>query len=130
MAGLSFDSGVLIALDRNDTRAWAWLRRAVERGEPPLVSAVAVAECWRDGRRQAQLARALDVCEVRDVDQPLARSAGLAQAAVPGSGTVDALVAALAAGVGALLVTDDPEDMRALAESHFRSLRIATLRRA
>jgi hypothetical protein len=41
---------------------------------------------------------------------------------------VDALVAASAARAGAALVTADADDMRSLAESHFRGLRIAQLR--
>jgi predicted nucleic acid-binding protein len=128
MAAVSFDSGVLIGLDRGDTRAWAWLRRASERGEPPIVCAAAITEAWRDGARQARLARALRVCDVHEVDDPLARSAGEAIAAVGRDDPVDALVAATAARAGALLVTEDPEDMRALADGHFRSLRTATLR--
>jgi predicted nucleic acid-binding protein len=128
MAGVSFDSGVLVGLDRNDARAWAWLRRAVERGEPPLVCAAAVAEAWRDGRRQAQLARALRAVIVDDVDERLARAAGEALAHVPDAGAVDAMVAACAARAGALLVTEDLADMRALADGHFRALKLAVLR--
>lgn len=125
---MSFDTGVLIGLERRDTAAWAWLKRATQRGEPPLVCSAVVAECWRDGRRQALLASALNVCDIIDVDTELARAAGEALAAVPGAGTVDALVAASAARAGALMVTSDADDMRPLAERHFRGLRIATLR--
>lgn len=127
MARVSFDSGVLVALERGERSAWAWFRRAVERGRPPVVSAAAVAEVWRDGRTQALLARALSACEVSPLDDPLARAAGEALRTV-GGGTVDAIVAATAAGAGALLVTGDPDDMRMLAERHFRGLRIAELR--
>ena len=127
MARVSFDSGVLIALDRGDKRAWGWLTRAVDRGEAPLVSAAAVAEAWRGGRRQARLAAALQVCDVRIVDQPLAPRAGEALATTGGEDPVDALVAATAAADGALLVTGDPDDMRAFADRHFRSLRVAAL---
>jgi predicted nucleic acid-binding protein len=42
---------------------------------------------------------------------------------------VDALVATTAAAAGALLVTDDPADMRALADAHLRGLRPATLQK-
>jgi predicted nucleic acid-binding protein len=128
MAAVSFDSGVLVGLDRADTRAWAWLRRAAERGEPPLVSAASVAEAWRDGRTQPRLAAALHACDIRDVDEPIARAAGEALAATAGRNTVDALVAATAARAGALLVTGDVDDIRRLADDHFRGLRIAALR--
>lgn len=128
MAGVSFDASVLIALDRGDERAWAWMKRAAGRHQPPIVCAAAVAEAWRDGRVQARLARALNACDVRPVDEHLAKAAGEALAAV-GGGTVDAVVAACAARDGALLVTDDPHDLRALADGHFRALKVATLTR-
>lgn len=127
MARVSFDSGVLIALGRGEEHAWAWIRRAVERRQPPLVSAAAIAEAWRDGRKQARLAAALHACDLRDVVDGLARSAGEALADVKGADTVDALIAASAAGEGALLLTGDPDDMQPLAENHFRALRIGTL---
>jgi len=124
---VSFDSGVLIALERGETRAWAWMKRATERREPPLVSVVAVAECWRDHRGQRNLARALQACDVRDVDLDQAKAAGRALGDVAGSGTSDALIAALAARTGAVLVTADIDDMRQLADGHFRALRLASL---
>lgn len=128
MAGLSFDSGVLIRLDRGDQQAWAWVKRATQRGEPLMVSSLAVAECWRDGRRQARLAVLLNACDVTVIEESLARLAGEALAAVPGAGVADALIAAGAARAGATLVTDDHEDMRALADGYFRGLRVAAIR--
>jgi predicted nucleic acid-binding protein len=127
MARVSFDSGVLIALDRGDEAAWAWFRRAVERRQPPLVSAAAVAEAWRDGRTQPRLARVLRACDLQDVTDTLARTAGEALAEVKGADTVDALIAASAATEGTLLLTGDQDDMRSLAEGHFRALRVAVL---
>lgn len=127
MARVSFDSGVLIALDRDEEAAWAWLRRAVERRQPPLVSTAAIAEAWRDGRTQARLARALRACDLQDVSDGIARAAGRALAEVRGADTVDALIAASAASEGALLLTGDEDGMRALTEGHFRALRVAAL---
>lgn len=128
MARLSFDSGLLTRLDRGDRQAWAWLKRATERGEPPLVCSVAVAESWRDGRAQARLASVLHACDVTPVDEPLARLAGQALAAVRDAGVADALIAASAARSGATLVTDDQDDMRRLADGYFRGLRVASIR--
>lgn len=125
MAGVSFDSGLLSRLDRGDQQAWAWLKRATERGEPPMVSSVAVAESWRDGRTQARLAGLLNACDVAPVDESLAKLAGQALAAVQSAGVADALIAATAARAGATLVTEDHDDMRALADGYFRSLSIA-----
>jgi predicted nucleic acid-binding protein len=127
LARVSFDSGVLIALDRGEAPAWAWLERAARYGEPPLVSTAAIAEAWRDGRRQVHLASALRLCDIEAVDEPLARRAGEALASTGGDDPVDALVAATAARSGAMLVTGDLDDMQTLADRHFRALRVAPL---
>jgi predicted nucleic acid-binding protein len=124
LAGLSFDTGVLVALERRDARAWAWMRRATERGVAPLVSAAALAEAWR-GRRQTWLAAALRGCQVVPVSESLARAAGVACGAT-GATTLDAVIAATAAVRGAILLTADVGDMHALAD-HFRELRVVAL---
>jgi hypothetical protein len=62
VSGATFDTGMLVALDRNERAAWVVLRRLVNRGEVPTVPTVVTAQAWRDGRRQAQLARALGDC--------------------------------------------------------------------
>jgi predicted nucleic acid-binding protein len=126
VAPVSFDTGVLIALERNDRRAWAWMKRAVERGEPPIVATAAIAEAWRGGA--GALAHALHACDIHTLDERLARAAGEALAAVRG-GAVDAMIAATAADAGALLVTDDLDHMHTFADGHFRSLRLAGLTR-
>lgn len=125
MAGLSFDAGVLVALERREPGAWAWMRRATERGVPPLVSAAAIAEAWRGGRRRRWLATALRGCEIVPVSESLARAAGVACGAT-GAETVDAIVAATAAVHGSTLLTADLDDMHALTD-HFRSLHVVAL---
>ena len=124
MASLSFDTGVLVALERRDSLAWAWLRRATERNVAPLVSTAALAEAWRGGR-QTWLARALRGCEMAPVSEALARAAGVACGAT-GAHTVDAIIAATSAARGATLLTADLDDMHRLAD-HFRSLRVIAL---
>jgi predicted nucleic acid-binding protein len=124
VAGLSFDSAVLVGLERGDERAWAWLRRAAEHGVAPVVSAAAVAEAWRGGAH-SRLRKALDGCAVVPVDDRLARVAGGAVAAV-GATPLDAIIAVTAADVGLPLVTGDADDMHALL-GHFRALRVLTL---
>lgn len=124
MAALSFDAGVLIALERRDTRAWAWMRRATGRGIAPIVSAVAVAEVWRDSP-QIWLLKALGGCELVEVSGEHARAAGVACGATSAA-TVNAIVAATAATRGATLLTADLRDMHVLA-GHFRSLRVVAL---
>lgn len=124
MARVALDSGVLIAIERGSPVATAWLRNQREGRRPPVVSAAAVAETWREPPR-LRLVRALRVCDIEPVDEPLARAAGVA-IGVTGASLGDALIAASAARAGALLLTADQDDMQALS-SHFRSLRLATL---
>lgn len=124
MAGLSFDTGVLVALQRCEPGAWAWMRRAAERDIAPLVSTAALTEAWRGGR-PTWLATALGGCEVAPVTEALARAAGVACGAT-GAQTLDAIIAATAAARGATLLTADVGDMHTLAD-HFRSLRVVAL---
>jgi hypothetical protein len=76
VSGATFDTGMLVALDRNDREAWVVLRRLVDRGEVPTVPTVVTAQAWRDGLRQAQLARALADCRAEILSDELARRAG------------------------------------------------------
>jgi hypothetical protein len=59
MPGLTLDAGALIAFDRNERRVVALIARAVQQGCSLAVPAGVVAQAWRDGRRQARLARLL-----------------------------------------------------------------------
>jgi hypothetical protein len=67
MAGLTLDSGALIAFERNDRPMVAIVARAVQQRIPLTVPAGVVGQVWRDGRRQARLARLLgsDIVENR-----------------------------------------------------------------
>jgi predicted nucleic acid-binding protein len=111
---LTLDAGVLIGLDRHEPRAWLALVAAVERGSPPTVPAVVLAQAWRSGR-QANLARALDQCRVEPVDERLAKAAGVLCGRTGTADVVDAIVVASAARRGDAVVTTDPDDITALA---------------
>jgi rRNA-processing protein FCF1 len=58
MSGLTYDSGALIAAERNQPRIWAIHRRALGRGIRPVIPAGVLTEVYRAGR-QANLARLL-----------------------------------------------------------------------
>ena len=110
---LLLDSGALIALERADRRVRATIRRATEKSRI-IVPAGVVAEVWRDGTRQAQLARLLtnDVVTVPALDEATAKAAG---ALCGRSGTdvvVDASVVLAARAAGAVVLTGDSADLR------------------
>jgi hypothetical protein len=53
------DAGALVAIDRRDRVVGAQLRVLQRRGTPVRASATVVGQVWRDGRKQANLARVL-----------------------------------------------------------------------
>ena len=69
---------------------------------------------WR-GARNANLARALDGCDLEPLDVELAKAAGILCGRAGTTDPVDALVVASAARRGDDIITTDPEDLRALA---------------
>lgn len=114
--GVTLDSGALIAFERGDPRARQALNAYEERGEPPTVPAVAVAEAWRDGRRQVTLGRLLERSEVEPVDGELARRSGELMRRTRTRDPVDAIVACSAARRGDVVLTSDPDDLQRLAD--------------
>ena len=109
--GKTLDSGALIAAERNDRRYWKASRKS---DEVFTVPAIVVTEIWRGGRN-ANLARALNGCDLEDLDVELAKSAGVLCGLAGTDDPVDALVVASAARRGDDILTTDPEDLRALA---------------
>jgi hypothetical protein len=107
------DTGALIAVDRRDRRVGAMLRVLQRERTPVRTSAGAVAQVWRDGRRQANLARTLTGVEVVSLDHSAARRVGELLAHASSTDIVDAHVAVLVAPGGRLLTSDD-EDLRLL----------------
>jgi predicted nucleic acid-binding protein len=126
MAGLTLDSGALIAYERFDRRVILHLKEAARRGEELTVPAVVVTEVWRGGPRSARTAALLHACIVEPLFEDLARIAGEAIAAVKGSGVVDAIVMASAARRGDRVLTSDFDDLDRL-RAHFPSIRLLVL---
>ena len=119
MAGLTLDTGALIALERGERRMRARLLVAEEQGELVIVPAVVIGEWWRSGTgRQRSMLEAVDV---EPVSELLGKLAGEALAALPGAGVVDALVMASAAQRGDVVYTSDFEDLDRL-HAHFRGV--------
>ncbi|MGC8514364.1 MAG: twitching motility protein PilT [Acidimicrobiales bacterium] len=76
MAGVTYDTGALVAGDRNDRRMWALHVAFIAEEVVPSVSAPAVAEAWRGGHPQASLAMMLAGCEIEAMTSDLARRVG------------------------------------------------------
>ena len=113
---LVLDAGALIAVDRGDRRVVAILRRSLERELPILIPAGAVGQAWRDGRRQARLARLLGAPQttVIPLDDRRAREAGQLCGATGTSDVVDASVVLAAKQAHAAILTSDRADLERL----------------
>lgn len=116
MSGATFDTGMLVALDRNEREAWVVLRRLVNRGEIPTVPTVVTTQAWRDGRRQAQLARALGDCRPEILSDELARKAGELCRRSRTADIVDAVVIESAGRRNDDVYTGDGGDLERLAK--------------
>src|SRR5438045_7487012 len=115
-AGITLDTGALIALDRGDKRMIALLHRALAQGRAFRVSSGVLGQAWRDGRVQVTLARFLrsEEVEIIPLDEQLARSCGELCGATNTSDIIDASVVILARRRQDPIVTSDPSDMRRL----------------
>lgn len=120
MTALVLDAGALIALDCNDRTIWALLRVAADDTSEVLVPAGAIAQAWRDGARQALLARALKHCDEVPLDGPIARVSGVLCGHAVTADIVDASIAVIAAARSrrgnVAIVTSDPADLAHLVE--------------
>lgn len=116
MKGLTLDTGALIAFERNDRRVVVLLARALQRELTFAVPAGVVAQAWRDGRKQARLARLLGSSEltVEGLDDTRARAAGQLCGVAGTKDVIDASVVLCARRRDHAIVTSDPDDLRSL----------------
>jgi predicted nucleic acid-binding protein len=112
-AGLVLDAGALIAFERNDRRVVALLARALERELPIVVPTGVVGQVWRDGRRQALLARLLRAREIsiEVLDDRRARAAGQLCGVTRTADVIDASVVLCARTSRSRIVTSDPDEL-------------------
>lgn len=117
---LILDSGVVIALSRNDARARAALAAAYEVGARVSIPSVVIAETVRGTSKDAPVNRVINaVGEVISADEEIARVAGGLLGATKSRSTIDAMVVATAIGLGpAVILTGDPDDLGRLAAAH------------
>lgn len=116
MTGLTLDAGALIAFERNDRQVVALITLARHHGWTIAVPAGVVGQVWRDGRRQARLARLLasKEVEVEALDDRRAREAGQLCGARGTADVIDASVVLAARARGHRIATSDPEDLQRL----------------
>ena len=112
-AGLTFDTGALIALERYDHRMLAVLAAAEEEQLPIHVPAPVLVEWFRG--KPKRFHKILDAVRVEPLTEQLAQIAGEALLGLPNSvSVVDAVVMASAAQRGDRVYTSDIPDLQHL----------------
>ena len=107
------NAGPLILDSENlNSRLWALIKRAAERGHDLHTTHPVLAQVWREPARQANLSRALRYFEIHPLDESV--SVGLRLADTETSDVVDAHLTVVAEGLGTFILTTDHEDMTRL----------------
>lgn len=122
MTQLVLDAGAFVAYERGDLGVLAALKAARRLGLAAVTTSPVVAQVWRDGRRQALLARLLAATRIHVPDEPAARRAGELLARTRTNDVVDALLVGLVHD-GDTILTSDPLDLeRLLAAAGIRAV--------
>jgi predicted nucleic acid-binding protein len=112
------DAGCLISAEARGRTVWALYEETLESGQELIVTTPVLAQVWRDGLRQAVLARFLRRCVLSAPGEGVAKRAGDLLRRTGGSDAVDALVVATAVERGATMIfTTDPHDLKALVDA-------------
>lgn len=115
-AGLTLDAGALIAVERGDRRVRRLIEFALRDGSPVHVVPGVLAQVWRGGPRQAELAAMLgrDGVTLVGLDPETAKLLGMVIGATGHPDVTDVHVAVHARQHDHTVMTSDPEDMRAV----------------
>lgn len=114
--GLTYDTGALIAAERDDRLMWALHRAVIVRGLPPTVPAGVLAEAWRGGPQHG-LSRLLKGCKVEQLSEQQARQVGGLIARSGLDDTVDVAVAEGALRRNDAVVTSNRTHISQVAEA-------------
>lgn len=127
MPGVTYDSGALIAADRDNRQLWALHAGYLREGVVPLVPAPVLAQAWRGGARQARMARLLRMCDVEPMSEDLARNVGILAGEASHDDIVDVAVVEGAIRRGDAVVTSDAAHIAKIAAHGGITLRIESV---
>lgn len=125
MAGVTYDTGALIAAERNDRRMWALHAGFLAEEVAPTVAAPVLAEAWRGGSKQANLVRMLAMCHVEGMTEDQARKVGVLAGHSGHDDVVDVTVVEGALRRGDAVVTSNREHIEKIGQAAGRTLHIA-----
>ena len=115
------DAGALIGLDQRDRTIGAMLRLLHRDGVPVRTSAGVVAQVWRNGRTQANLARVLPGLDVVALDRVVGKRVGELLGANTTCDIVDAHLAQLVESGDVVLTSDGPDILALLRTRRVRA---------
>ena len=127
MNGITYDTGALIAADHNDRRMWALHAGLLALETTRTVPTPVVAEAWRGGPRQANLARFLALCATEPLNDKQARAVGTLAARAGHDDIVDLTVVEGAVRHCDAVVTSNPTHIRKIADVTRARLTIETV---
>lgn len=113
-AGLTLDTGALIAADRGDRAFWSFWKRAISSDVDVTVPAPVLAQAWR-GPRSARIASVVTACVIESLDGERAKAVGVLLGRSQTDDVVDATVVSGASQRGDDVLTSDPADIGRLA---------------
>jgi hypothetical protein len=125
--GVTYDTGALIAADRNDRAMWALHAGFLAEEVAPTVPAPVVAEAWRGRSRQANLARFLALCVIEAMDMVQAEAVGVLAGRAGHDDVVDVTVVEGAFRRRDAVVTSNPTHIRTIADAVRSRLHIETI---
>ena len=107
------DAGAFVAIEKRDRKIGAMLRVLQQHRVPLWTSAAVVAQVWRNGRKQALLAKALAGVGVRALGEGDDKETGELLALAHMDDVIDAHIA-LAVDADDHVLTSDPDDIARL----------------
>lgn len=111
-----FDAGALIAFEKGDQRVRALLREIQNEERRLLLPAPVLAQVWRRPAEQVAVRSLVGSAraEIVPLDGALAEAVGVLCGRTKTRDVVDAAVVIVARRADAIVVTSDPDDLRAL----------------
>ena len=127
MGGVTYDTGALVAAERNHRQMWALHAGYLAEEVIPTVPAPVLAEAWRGGSRQASLSRLLRMCDTEAMSEELARNVGVLAGESGHHDIVDVSVVEGAVRRGDAVVTSNISHIRMVADAIGAGLRIESI---
>jgi len=127
MGGVTYDTGALVAAERNSRQIWALHAGYLAEEVIPTVPAAVLAEAWRGGSRQASLSRLLRMCDTESMSEELARNVGVLAGKSGHEDVVDVSVVEGAVRRGDAVVTSNMTHIRKVADAAGVRLRLESV---